>query len=224
MKKYFVVIFVLLVTQLFAGTTGKLTGKITDEDGKPVAYANIFIEELQHGVQADENGRYMLRNIAPGMYEVYCSQISYSKLKVKKVKIVSDETTTLNIILSKSATEIEGLQVTEAKIKMVDRLKTYSGNIISEATIEDVAVQDIEDLIAIQAGAIIADGQLHIRGGKVNEVVFLVDGISINDIVDGEAALTIDTDAIKEMKVMTGGFPAEYGNAQSGIINIITKE
>ena len=224
MKKCFIVIFVLLVSQLSAGTTGKLAGKITDEDGKPVAYANIFIEELQHGVQADENGKYILRNIPPGVYEVYCSQISYSKLKVKKVKIVSDETTTLNIILSKSATEIEGLQVTEAKIKMVDRLKTYSGNIISEATIEDVAVQDIEDLIAIQAGAIVADGQLHIRGGKVNEVVFLVDGISINDIVDGEAALTIDTDAIKEMKVMTGGFPAEYGNAQSGIINIITKE
>lgn len=224
MKIYFLVAFVLIITPLFAGTTGKLAGKITKEDGEPVAYANIFIEELQHGVQSDENGKYILRNIAPGIYEVTCSQISYTKQIVKSVKIISDETTTLNIVLSRSTTEIEGIQVTEARVKMVDRLKTSSGNVISKATIEDVAVQDIEDLIAIQAGAIVADGKLHIRGGKVNEVVFLVDGISINDIVGGEAALTIDTDAIKEMKVMTGGFPAEYGNAQSGIINIITKE
>ncbi len=224
MKIYFLVAFVLIFIPLFAGTTGKLAGKITKEDGEPVAYANIFIEELQHGIQADENGKYILRNIAPGVYEVTCSQISYTKHIVKSVKIISDETTTLNIVLIRSTTEIEGLQVTEARVKMVDRLKTSSGNVISKATIEDVAVQDIEDLIAIQAGAIVADGKLHIRGGKVNEVVFLVDGISINDIVDGEAALTIDTDAIKEMKVMTGGFPAEYGNAQSGIINIITKE
>jgi hypothetical protein len=149
MKIYFLVAFVLIFTQLFAGTTGKLAGKITNEDGKPVAYANIFIEELQHGVQADEKGKYILRNIPPAMYEVSCSQISYTKHIVRSVNIISDETTTLNIVLSRSATEIEGLQVTEARVKMVDRLKTSSGNIISEDTIENVAVQDIEDLIAI---------------------------------------------------------------------------
>ena len=225
MKRALIAIILLLASYLlFAGTTGKLSGKITDENKKPVAYANIFIEELQIGIQADENGRYILRNIPPGIYEMTCDQISFSKHIVKSVKIVSDETTILNIVLSRSATEIEGLQVTEAKIKMVDRLKTSSGNTILESTIEDVAVQDIQDLIAIQAGAIVTDGKLHIRGGKVNEVVYMIDGISVNNIVDGEAALTIDVDAIKEMKVMTGGFPAEYGNAQSGIINIITKE
>jgi iron complex outermembrane receptor protein len=156
MKIYFLVAFVLIFIPLFAGTTGKLAGKITKEDGEPVAYANIFIEELQHGIQADENGKYILRNIAPGVYEVTCSQISYTKHIVKSVKIISDETTTLNIVLIRSTTEIEGLQVTEARVKMVDRLKTSSGNVISKATIEDVAVQDIEDLIAIQAGAIVA--------------------------------------------------------------------
>jgi outer membrane receptor protein involved in Fe transport len=225
MKRMRLILLILIIVQIcFAGTTGKLAGKITNEEGNVMTFANLQIAELQIGVQSNENGNYFLRNIPPRTYDVSCSQISYQTHQIKDVKIVSDETTILNITLTKSAQEIEGVQVSEAKIKMVDRLKTSSGNTISEATIEDVAVTDIDGLIAIQAGAIVNDGKLHIRGGKVNEIVFLIDGLSINDLVDGEAVLTIDTDAIQEMKLMTGGFPAEYGNAQSGIINIITKE
>ncbi|MDO9578556.1 MAG: TonB-dependent receptor [Candidatus Cloacimonadales bacterium] len=223
-KRIFIIAVIFSFQILFAGTTGKLAGKISDESGNVIVYANLQIIELELGTQADEKGNYILRNLPPGIYEITCSQISFQTHRIKSVKIVSDETTILNITLSKSAREIEGIQISEARTKMVDRLKTSSGNTISEAVIEDVAVQDIEDLIAIQAGAIMNDGELHIRGGKVNEIVFLVDGLSINDLVDGEAALTVDVDAIKEMKVMTGGFPAEYGNAQSGIINIITRE
>ncbi len=48
--------------------------------------------------------------------------------------------------------------------------------------------------------------------------------MSVSDPVDGGATLQVDTDAISDMKVMTGGFPAEYGNAQSGVINIVTKD
>jgi outer membrane receptor protein involved in Fe transport len=225
MKNHFIIVIVLfLCHNLSAGTSGKLAGKVTDEEGNIIVFANLQIAELQIGAQSDENGNYFLRNIPPGNYDVSCSQISHQTHQIKDVKIVSDETTMLNIVLTKSAQEIEGVYVSEAKIKMVDRLKTSSGNTISEATIENVAVTDIEGLIAIQAGAIVNDGKLHFRGGKVNEVVYMIDGIAVNDMVDGEAALTIDVDAIKEMKVMTGGFPAEFGNAQSGVINIITKD
>jgi outer membrane receptor protein involved in Fe transport len=224
MKKIITLLFIVCFNSLFAGTTGKIAGKITDENNKTIPFANVQITELQLGVQSDKNGNFILRNISPGVYEVTCSQISFQTHKIKGVKIVSDETTILNIKLKISAEEIDGIQISEARTKMVDRLKTSSGNTISETTIKNVAVSDIEGLIAIQAGAIVNNGKLHIRGGKVNEVVYIVDGIWVSDAVDGEGALTVDVDAIKEMKVMTGGFPAEYGNAQSGVISIITKD
>jgi outer membrane receptor protein involved in Fe transport len=82
----------------------------------------------------------------------------------------------------------------------------------------------VAGIISLQAGVTNIGGELHIRGGRANEVNFTIDGMSVSDPVDGGSALSVDTDAIKDMKVMTGGFPAEFGNAQSGVINIVTKD
>ena len=90
--------------------------------------------------------------------------------------------------------------------------------------VTDAAVSDVADIVALQAGVTNVGGELHIRGGRSNEINYTIDGMSVTDPVDGGATLQVDTDAIKDMKVMTGGFPAEYGNAQSGVINIVTKD
>jgi outer membrane receptor protein involved in Fe transport len=87
----------------------------------------------------------------------------------------------------------------------------------------DTAVNDVAGIVSLQAGVTNIGGELHIRGGRANEVNYTVDGMSVSDPVDGGATLQVDTDAISDMKVMTGGFPAEYGNAQSGVINIVTQ-
>ena len=212
-----------MINSVFAATTGKLAGKIRDANGDPVAFANIVLEGENRGIRSDENGRYYLKRIEPGTYSLICSKMGYDTHKMKQVKINLDETTVINFELQRSALEVPGITISEAKYKLVDKLKTSSGNAITQVEIEEVDVGEVEDLIALQAGAIVNNGELHIRGGRMNEVVYVVDGICVTDVVDGLSALAVDVDAIAEMKVMTGGFPAEYGNAQSGIINIITK-
>lgn len=224
MKKIFIITFVILVNILQAGLTGKLAGRITDENGKAVQFANLQIRDLNAGTQSNENGEYIIGNIPAGIYEVFCSHISYLSHQVNSVHVISDETTIVNITLKKQVQKIDGIEISEARNNIVDRLKTSSGNVVTSKKMEEIKIQDINEIIALQAGAFVVDGKLHIRGGKVNEVKYLIDGLPVNDIVDGESVLNIDVDAIKEMKVMTGGFPAEYGNAQSGIINIITKD
>ena len=213
----------LITFSLFAGTTGKLAGRVKDDGGNPIPFANIILEGTQIGTQTKENGQFIIINVPPGTFNVLCTQIGFASQKITGVKIHVDETTIQNITLVKSAMEVEGYQVTEARIELISRSKTSSGNTMTSDTIEDIAVDDIEGLIAIQAGAVMVGDDLHIRGGRANEVVYSVDGMSVSDPVDGGAALTIDTDAIQNMKVMTGGFTAEYGNAQSGIVNIVTK-
>ncbi|MBN1326793.1 MAG: TonB-dependent receptor [Candidatus Cloacimonetes bacterium] len=221
----FILAFFLLVSvSLFAGTTGKLAGKVTDQNGQPVPYANIFFEGTEIGAQSKENGTYIIINIPPGTYNLQCSRGGFEPMMIQGVKINLDETTIQDIKLKTTAIEIEGFTVVDARIQMVNRDQSSSGKIMTSETIEDLAVQNIDDIIAIQAGATVTDGELHIRGGRANEVVYSIDGLSVTDPVDGGAALTIDRDAIKDMKVYTGGFPAEYGNAQSGIINVITKD
>ncbi|MBN2461787.1 MAG: TonB-dependent receptor [Candidatus Cloacimonetes bacterium] len=220
----FTALLILLSIPLFAGTTGKLAGKVVDQDGNPVAFANIFFEGTEIGAQSKENGNYIIINIPPGTYDLQCSRGGFQTHKITGVRINIDETTIQNITLQKASIQIEGIQVSEARIEMVRHDKTNSGNTITAETIEDLTVDDIEGIIAIQAGATVVGNDLHIRGGRANEVVYSIDGLSVSDPVDGGAALTIDRDAIKDMKVMTGGFTAEYGNAQSGIVNIITKD
>ena len=215
--------FFLMAFSLFAGTTGKLAGRVKDDDGNPIPFANIILEGTQIGTQTKENGQFIIINIPPGTYNVLCTQIGYASQKITGMKIYVDETTIQNINLVKSAMEVEGYQVTEARIELISKSKTSSGMTMTAETIDDIAVDDIEGLIAIQAGAVLVGGDLHIRGGRANEVVYSVDGMVVSDPVDGGAALTIDTDAIQNMKVMTGGFSAEYGNAQSGIVNIVTR-
>ncbi|MCK4956247.1 MAG: carboxypeptidase regulatory-like domain-containing protein, partial [Candidatus Cloacimonetes bacterium] len=226
MKKRIIILLMLALfanITLFAGTTGKIAGKVKDQNGDSVPFANVIIEGLQQGAQTKENGTYMIINVQPGTYNVVCSQVGYQAAKITGVNVNLDETSVVNIILNKTLIEVEGYVVTERKEELVSKTNTSSGKSISSDDIEDIAVSDIEGLVALQAGAVQTGGELHVRGGRGNEVVYSIDGMSVSDPVDGGQALSLDTDAIADMKVMTGGFTAEYGNAQSGIVNIVTK-
>ncbi len=216
----------LFTTLLFAGTTGKLAGKVTDEKGNPIPFANITImdgETLVSGMMTKENGSYFIINITPGVYDVFCMRGGFRTQKRSGVKISLDLTQIENFKMPQQAIEIEGFDVVESKVEMIQPTRTQSGKTISAADIEDISVTQIEDVIAMQAGVTLNNGEIHVRGGRSNEMAYTVDGMSVSDPVDGGAALTIDTDAIADMDVMTGGLTAEYGNAQSGMVNIVTK-
>ncbi|MCD4819823.1 MAG: TonB-dependent receptor [Candidatus Cloacimonetes bacterium] len=220
----FMVLSILISLPVFAGTTGRLAGKITDEKKNPVSFANVILEGTQIGAQSNEKGAYIIINIPPGTYNVIFQQMGYKSKKLTGVKINIDETIIKNITLETSAIEIPGYTVEEDEIEQVSATKTSSGKTLTAESIEDLGIDDIDDIIALQAGVKVVDGEVHVRGGRGNEVSYSVDGMSVSDPVDGGASLTIDSDAIAQTKVMTGGFPAEFGNAQSGVVNIITKD
>jgi outer membrane receptor for ferrienterochelin and colicin len=225
------ILFLLLVaifisTSLFAGTTGKLAGKVTDEKtGEPIPFVNVIIkpETSGLGAQAKANGTYIILNVPPGVYEVVALRQGYHQQTQTNVEINLDLTKVLSFKLTSSAFQIEGMDIVENIIEMVQANKTGSGRTISADDMEDVAVDDLEGIIAMQAGVSMTNGEIHVRGGRSNEVAYTVDGMSVSDPVDGGNALTIDMDAVEFTDVKTGSFTAEYGNAQSGIVNIVTK-
>ena len=222
-KILFLLILLLLTASVFAATTGKLAGKVTDDKGNPVPFANVVLEGTQIGDQTKENGTYMIINIPPGEYDVVCMRSGFQTQKVTGVRINLDLTTIQNFKMSTQAVEIEGIQITEAAIEMVQKDRTSSGRIITSDSFQDVAVSNMDEIIAQQSGVTLLNGEIHFRGGRSNEVSYTVDGMSVSDPVDGGAALRVDSDAVEISDVKTGGFSAEYGNAQSGIVNIVTK-
>ncbi|MBL7086961.1 MAG: TonB-dependent receptor, partial [Candidatus Cloacimonetes bacterium] len=226
MKKYLftlIVLLLLLTSTISAGTTGKLMGRVTDaETGEPIIGANIIILDKQIGAASDEKGRYMIINIPAGTYNVRASLMGYTPTTVEGVRINLDLTTTLNFKLHKEAIGIEGITV-KAERKLVEKDITGTEDIVTSKEMEHMPVDNIQEIVAVTAGAVGSGENLHIRGGRAGEVVYTVDGMSISNPVDGGFGMSLDMDAVSDMSIQTGGFTAEFGNAQSAIINLVTK-
>ncbi len=226
MRKLFFAVMILCLfcsMALFAATTGKLAGRVTDSMGRPLAYANVILQGTQIGAQTKENGSFIIINVPPGTYNVIFTAIGYDKYTVNGVRINVDGTATVNAKLPIKGVAIEGVTVNAVQEK-IQKGKVGSGRNIQMEQSGDVAVKSVEGLIALEAGVTQSGGEIHVRGGRGNEVVYSIDGMSVSDPVDGGAALSVDTDAIQDMSIMTGSFSAEYGNAQSGVVNIVTKD
>jgi len=229
MRKTALILLILLIgcaTFLEAATTGRLAVRVRDNAGKPLEYVNIIVmrgNQRITGGQTDAKGSRILINIPPGMYTVKFSLIGYDSVTYTDVRIQVDQTASLSPVMKKAGVKIASVTVT-AEQDVVGKDRTASERQIEMDRMSDVSVSDVAGIMALQAGVSNIGGELHVRGSRANEINFTVDGQSVTDPVDGGSALQVDTDAILDMKVMTGGFPAEYGNAQAAVVNIVTKD
>ncbi|MDX2128170.1 MAG: TonB-dependent receptor [Chloroherpetonaceae bacterium] len=210
------------------GTTGKLTGSVIDVNTKePLIGANIKIDGTRYGGTTDANGNYTILNIPPGTYTIKASYLGYQPKTVTNIRIKADYTERLDFVLNTDEIRSDEI-VIRAERPIVVKDQTYSAAVVSSEEIQALPVEDINQVIGIQAGVV--GGSF--RGGRRNEVAYLVDGISVTDVFDGNFSRTfqagasnfIDPQTIQEVQVISGAFNAEYGQAMSGIVNIITKD
>ncbi len=214
----------ILICNLFAGVTGKLAGKITDKQtGAALPMANISIEGTKLGAAADVNGNYVILNIPPGTYRIRASFLGYETIVMEGVNITVDRTTRIDIALDPQAVQLNEVVVT-AKSAMIQKDLTSSISVIDREKIESLPVSSFTDLLSLQAGVVGSGSGLHIRGGRSNEVAYLIDGMYVSDPLLGGLATSLNNDAIQEMSLLSGTFNAEYGNALSGVVNIVTRE
>jgi len=222
-----VVVILILFAHSFtiAGTTGKIMGVVLDkETGDPLPGINVYLEETTLGAASDIDGYYIINNILPGEYTVVFSAIGYQTQKSINVKVSVDFTTKLDAELSAEILEGETI-IVEAEAPLVRRDLTSSQVAIDSDQIEKLPVENINQILSLQAGIIEgADGRLHIRGGRSNEIGYTVNGVSIVNPYDNSRSVEVAKNAIKELSVISGTFNAEYGNALSGIVNTVTKE
>ena len=223
-KLIFYLIFALSFFRVFAGTTGKLTGKVTDQNtGEPLIGVNILLEGTSFGVATDDEGNYLIINIPPGNYSLKVTYIGYQPFVTRNVVISTDQTTRIDVKLDESVITMEGVEVV-AQRSIIQKDATGTQTSISSAKIDALPVQNFTDVLKLQAGVVGNGDGMNVRGGRGNEVAYLVDGIYVSDPVAGRKDPSIGNDAIEELKFLTGTFNAEYGNAMSGIVNVVTKE
>jgi len=219
--KFFFATFLFIITvctNSFAGTTGKISGKIIDSsNGEPLIGANVIIMGTTLGASTDFDGNFFIINIPPGKYEVKASIIGYNSVLIQNVNVSVDQTTKLNFELQEEAVEM-GDVIVVATRPIVQKDLTSTQSNISGEDIAMLPLETVQSVVNLQAGVI--DG--HFRGGRIAEVTYLVDGVSTNDAFTGLPSMEADVNSIQEVQVITGTFNAEYGNALSGIVNQIT--
>jgi outer membrane receptor for ferrienterochelin and colicin len=224
--QFFLSLLLISNQLIFAGTTGRLTGRITDAaTGEPLPFVNVVIMGTTLGAATDIDGYYSIINVPPDNYDVKASAIGYSSMTFQDVKISIDLTTTIDFQLSEASIELEDEVVVVATKPLVRMDQTSTTSIIGDDVISKLPVEGIGDVLKLQAGVVVSSsGDIHIRGGRSNQVVYQIDGVPVTDVYDGSSAVNINQSAVQELQVISGAFNAEYGQAQSGVVNLVTKD
>jgi len=224
--KYFSVclIFMLfLAGQVFAQTTGKITGTITSaEDGEPLAGANVIVVGTYLGAAADLDGYFTIVNVPPGNYDVQVTMMGFQRTIKTDVKVSIDQITNLEFNLGAEVVEGEEVVVT-AERDILHKEVSNSQLVVSNAEmVEAAGIRTINHYLEKQAG-VTGENHLEIRGGSADQTGTVINGLTFVNPRVGTAEAGVPISAVEEVSLVTGGYSAEHGNFRSGLVNIVTK-
>ncbi|MBT3180252.1 MAG: TonB-dependent receptor [Candidatus Marinimicrobia bacterium] len=227
MKKfstYYILLFIGLSSTLFAGTTGKISGQIvsaTSNEG--LISANVMLLGTNLGSSTDINGYYSIINVPPGTFEMQVHYMGYATHRIQNIKVHIDRTTTQNVSLLEESVELNEI-IVKAERPIIEKDRTHSSTKVTSDMVDQMPVTEISEIISLQPG-VVNSGGLHFRGGRSREVAYLIDGVPVTNSFSqgGGNNIPIENAMVEELEVISGTFNAEYGSAQSGIVNIVTK-
>ena len=215
-----ILILVLISTGLTFAQYGKVMGKVVDkETGEPLIGANVLILGTTLGAATDVNGRYVIQNVPPGTYDIRASYVGYQSVTIRGIRVTAGLTETVNFELPSTAIATEPVTVV-ARRPLVERSATNAVRIIKAEEFEKLPVRGIGAYIAIQPGVVYQNGRFHIRGSRSDEIGFIVEGADVRNIIsrNGGSLVTVIPDAVEEILIQAGGYSAEFGNANAGIV------
>jgi len=206
-------------TSLIAGTTGKVAGKVFDaQTNEALVGVNVVIVGSTSGGSSNIDGEYFVLNIPPGTYSVKASAVGYKPVTTNNVAVAVDQTTRINFSLFSQSVELSDIVVTASR-PIVQKDLTSTVSSVSSEQISRLPLEDVLSVVNLQAGVV----EGHFRGGRTNEVKYLIDGMAVNDVFSGNFAMQAEVNSIAEIQVLSGTFNAEYGEALSGVVNQVTK-
>ncbi|RPH96618.1 hypothetical protein EHM69_00845 [candidate division KSB1 bacterium] len=218
-------IVLLTAWPLWAAETGKIAGKVVDANTKePIPSVNISVVGTTMGATTNADGEYFILNIPIGQYDLRVTSLGYETQNVTGIQVLADQTYQLDPKLKE--TVLQGQEVTVvAERDVVKRDVSTTVRSMTSNELTELPVTTYQQALGNTAGVVLTgQNTLHFRGGRGDEVVFLIDGLIVKDPQFATRGLDVSSDAIGEMQVLTAGFNAEFGEAQSAVVNLVIKE
>ncbi len=209
-----------------AETAGKIAGVIRDKATQdPLPGVNIKIVGTSLRAISGPYGEYFVLNVPIGVYAIEAQMMGYLTVQNSSVSVNADLTTRVNFSLHTTVLDLNETLTITAPRSLIRPDLTASSDVITADDLRPLPITSIADLITLQSGTVRdANGGLHIRGGRSDEISYYVDGTEFRDPMLGGMSTTLNLDTIEEVVINRGGFDAQYGDAMSGIVNIMTKE
>ncbi len=219
-------------------TTGKVQGRVTNAaTGEPIAGAQVRIANSTLGNITNDQGFYFINEVSAGLQDIEASSLGYRAVVVEGERILAGQTTNINFELQQTAVELEAITVEGERNPLVPRDQVATKSIVRGETVDVLPIDNVAKVVVLQPGAYEVncddfnelDGEmdgrcLTIRGGRPNEDALYVDGVLVRSFGTGASQnLTLPTNSLEQVDVAVGGFSAEFGEAQSGVVSYVTR-
>jgi outer membrane receptor protein involved in Fe transport len=225
-RKFYLSLFLLLLSTLAVfgqAGTGTLQGKVVDElkPKEGIPFANVVIERegvVKGGTTTDIDGKYKFGALPPGRYDLKVSYVGYNPAVVKGVLVTADRSNFVDIKMA-SGVNLSEINVVDYEVPLISQDETSTGGTVTREEIAALPTRDVNSIAATTAGVFQQDegGALNIRGSRETSTEYFIDGIRVR------GSTNLPNAAIEQTTVITGGIPAQYGDATGGIINITTR-
>jgi hypothetical protein len=209
-------LFLCLSNAIFS--SGKIRGKITDiQSGEPLVGATVVVMGTSFGAVTDANGEFIILNLDAGAYDLRASFIGFQAITLNNIRVFEDLTSEANFQLPSEGITVQTVSITALR-PLINKSSTNANRISTAEDIQAIPVRGLNNILALTPGVNLQDKTIFIRGGRQDEVGYYLEGANITNPLVGGREVSIIQDAIEEVQVQAGGYTAEYGGANAGII------
>jgi hypothetical protein len=217
-RKLFLLFAISALLPALVFASGKIRGKVTDAGtGEALVGANVVVVGTSMGAATNTSGEYTILNVPSGTYVLKTSYVGYQAITISNVRVNNDLTSDANFQLPAEGVTVATVEIV-AERPMINKSATNAVRIIDSEFFSKLPSRGVNTAIAVQPGVVDMRGNIFIRGGRADEVGFRVEGVGANDILLGGRSLTVTAEAVEQIQVQAGGFNAEYGGANAGLV------
>ncbi len=225
-RKVFMILFaVLLFSSLAFGQSGKISGKVLDrETGDALPGANVVLVGTTLGAATDVSGEFVILSVPTGVYSIKSSFIGYRDVTIDGIRVNSGLTTDLDFELPSEALEVSEISIV-AERPLVNKNATNAVRIQGYEDMKNLPVRGVTAAVALQPGIVTYNDKIYIRGGRENDVGYYLEGANVRDrdggaqgVLGGTNPVGVIPEALEEFQIQAGGYTAEFGGANAGIV------
>jgi outer membrane receptor protein involved in Fe transport len=215
----FLLLALLIPALALAAGKGKITGKVTDrETGEPLIGASVVLVGTTQGGTTDINGVYIILDVVVGTYQLKASYVGYQTITFANIRVNADLTTEANFQLPAEGVTVPTVEII-AQRPLINKSATNAVRIIDNEFFGNIPGRGTLTAIAVQPGVVVQANNIYIRGSRPDEAGFLVEGVNVTNKMAGGNGLYVAAEATEQIQVQAGGYNAEFGGADAGIVS-----